>query len=95
MNMNTQTDNAFKSTIGRTVERVEYARGPRPRRGDSQVHQWEYARFYFADGSMLDVSTGSNAAQVAEGHPRLKASDFGADLDAKFYTNAASAPRPS
>jgi len=93
--MNLQTDAAFKSAVGRIIERVEYARDPRQRRGDSHVHQWEYVRFFFTDGSMLDVSTGSNAAQVAQEHTNLRASDFSADLDAKFYEDSASAPPPS
>jgi hypothetical protein len=92
--MNWDTNNAFQSTVGRTVTRVEYGVGPRPKRGANDTHQFEYVRFHFSDGSMLDVSTCSNAADVAEEYFGLKASAFSAGLLATLHRDGASAPPP-
>lgn len=85
---------AFAKIAGKTVARFEYGRGPRPARVAGDVHQWEYVRLHFTDGSALDISTGSNAAQVASEHRGLKASDFSADLMAFFHEDAQKAGKP-
>ena len=90
---NLVTFQAFARASGKTIARFEFDRGPRPRHA-ADIHQWEYVRLYFTDGSMLEISTGSNAAQVAALYPGLKAEAFSADLMALFHNDGAKAGRP-
>ncbi len=91
---NTATNQAFTKAIGKTIEGFEYGPGPRPKRGERHLHQWEYLHLHFTDGSMLEISTGSNASQVEEDHRGLNASEFSADLIGFFHEDGSKARPP-
>ncbi|HEX6371172.1 MAG TPA: hypothetical protein VF006_19795 [Longimicrobium sp.] len=63
--------------VGKTVERVEFGF----REDLEGVHGAEALIIHFTDGSILGLSTGSNAGNVASQHPEMRPEDFRTSFD--------------